>query len=134
MKEWYTSNRQIVLNLFNIFVNDLFFFSAKCEFCYFSDDNSLHSCGMSLDYIFTNLTQNMLNVYEWLLYNSMKANPDKLQFMILGNTESHILQIGDITTKSVWSLTLLGITIDSKLNLKNISTILQKKHIINYMP
>ena len=89
------------MNLFNIFVNDLFFFSAKCEFCYFSDDNSLHSCGMSLDYIFTNLTQNMLNVYEWLLYNSMKANPDKLQFMILGNTESHILQIGDITTKSV---------------------------------
>ena len=56
---------------------------------------------MSLDYIFTNLTQNMLNVYEWLLYNSMTANPDKLQFMILGNTESHILQIGDITTKSV---------------------------------
>ena len=87
------------LLLFNIFINDLFFFSAKCEFCYFSDDNSLHSCGMSLDYIFTNLTQNMLNVYEWLVYNSMKANPDQFQFMILGNTESHTLQIGDITTK-----------------------------------
>ena len=54
---------------------------------------------MSLDDIFINLTQNMLNVYEWLVYNSMKANPDQLQFMILGNTESHTLQIGDITTK-----------------------------------
>ena len=129
MKEWYTSNRQIVLNLFNIFVNDLFFFSAKCEFCYFSDDNSLHSCGMSLDYIFTNLSQNMLNVYEWLVYNSMKANPDKLQFMILGNTESHTLQIGDITTKSVWSLTLLGITTDSKLNFKeHINNITKKAY------
>ena len=77
----------------------MFFFPAKCDFCYFADDNSLYSCGMSLDDMFTNLTQNMLNVYEWLVYNSMKANPDQFQFMILGNTESHTLQIGDITTK-----------------------------------
>ena len=56
---------------------------------------------MSLDYIFANLTQNTLNVYEWLVYNSMKANPDKFQFMILGNIDSHTLQIGDITTKPV---------------------------------
>ena len=56
----------------------------------------------------------------------MKANPDKSQFIILGNTDSHTLQIGDITTKFVSSVTLLGITIDSKLNFK--------EHIINYMP
>ena len=48
----------------------------------------------------------------------MKANPDRFQFIILGNTCSHTLQIGDITTKSVSSVTLLGITIDSKLNFK----------------
>ena len=29
------------LLLFNIFMNDLFFFSAKCEICNFADDNSL---------------------------------------------------------------------------------------------
>ena len=37
------------LLLFNIFVNDLFFFSAKREICSFADDNSLYSCGMNLD-------------------------------------------------------------------------------------
>ena len=42
----------------------------------------------------------------------MKPNPDKFQFIILGNTDSHTLQIGDITSKSVSSLTILGITID----------------------
>ena len=57
--------------------------------------------GMSLDYIFNNFTQNTLNVYQWLIYNSMKANSDQFQFMILTNTDSHTLQIGDITTKSV---------------------------------
>ena len=104
----------------------LIFFSEKCEFCYFADDNSLYSCGMSLDYIFNSFTQNTLNVYQWLVYNSMKANSDQFQFMILTNTDSHTLQIGDITTRSVWSLTLLGITIDSKLNFKeNINNIIK---------
>ena len=41
------------LLLLNIFINDLFFFSAKCEITYFADDNSLYSCGMNLGNIFT---------------------------------------------------------------------------------
>ena len=48
----------------------------------------------------------------------MKTNPDKFQFIILGNTALDTMQIGDITTKSVSFLTLLGITIDSKSNFK----------------
>ena len=43
--------------ILNVFINDLFFSSAKCEICYFAYDNSLYSCGMNLDNIFTNLTQ-----------------------------------------------------------------------------
>ena len=43
---------------------------------------------------------------------------DKFQFIILGNTSLYVLQIGGITIKSVSSVTLLGITIDSKLNFK----------------
>ena len=39
----------------------------------------------------------MENVYEWFVYNSMKADPDKFQFVILGNTGSHTLKIGDTT-------------------------------------
>ena len=39
--------------LFNIFINDSLFLSAKCEFCYFTDDDSLYSCGTNLDNIFT---------------------------------------------------------------------------------
>ena len=30
--------------------------------CYFADSNSLHSCGMNLDNIFTNLIQNTLQI------------------------------------------------------------------------
>ena len=59
----------------------------------------------------------------------MKAHPEKIQFIILGNTGLHALQIGDITTKSVSSVTLLGITIDSKLNFKeDINNIIKNTH------
>ena len=54
----------------------------------------------------------MQNVYEWFVYSSMKINSDKFQFIILENTCSHTLQIGDITIKSSSSVTLLGITIN----------------------
>ena len=68
----------------------------------------------------------------------MKANLGKFQFIILGNTGSHTLQIGDITVKSTSSLTLLGITFDSKLNFKkhvnNIGKISICMLYINYMP
>ena len=36
------------------------------------------------------------NVYEWFIYSSIKVNPDKFKFIILGKTNSHTLQIGDI--------------------------------------
>ena len=73
--------------LFNIFINDLFFFSAKCEIC--NDGNSLYSPGMNLDNIFSNPIQDTENVYEWFAFNSMKANPDKFQFIIT-ETQAHI--------------------------------------------
>ena len=45
------------LLLLNNFINDLLFFSAKYEICYFADGSSLYSCGMNLNNIFTNLIQ-----------------------------------------------------------------------------
>ena len=59
----------------------------------------------------------------------MKGNHDKFQFIILGNTDSHTLQISDITTESVSSLILLDITIDWKLNFKkHINNIIKKAY------
>ena len=83
---------------------------------------------MNLDNIFSNLVRVFIfNLYEWFLYNSMKENPDKFQFIILGKTGSYTLKIGDITIKSASSVTLLGITIDSKLNFTEHINIIVKK-------
>ena len=75
----------------------------------------------------------MQNVYEWFVYNSMKANPYKFQFIILGNTGSRTLKIGDITITSASSVTLLGINIHSKLKYKEHINDIVEKHVVNYM-
>ena len=80
----------------NIFVNDLFFFSAKYQICNFGGDNSLYSWGVNFENIFSNLIYDIESIHEWFVYNFMKANPDKFQFVILGNTDSHALQTNDI--------------------------------------
>ena len=79
------------LLLSNIFIIDFLFFSAKFEICYFAYDNSLYSCGMTLDNRFTNLIQGTWNVYESSVYNSMKAHPKNCQFIILENTGFYAL-------------------------------------------
>ena len=68
-----------------------------------------------------------------VIYNSVKANPDKYQFIILGNTGSHTLRICDIIIKSSSSVTLFGITFDSKLNFKeHINHIVKKAYYKQY--
>ena len=59
----------------------------------------------------------------------MKANPEKFQFILLWNTGSHKLQISDKTTKSVPSVTLSGISIDSEFNFKEpINKVIKKAY------
>ena len=64
----------------------------------------------------------------------MKAHPENFQYIILGNAGLYTLETGDTTTKSVSSVTLLGITIDSKLDFKEDINKIIKKSIINYIP
>ena len=57
----------------------------------------------------------------------MKGHAKNFQFIILGNTSLQTLHSDDITTETLSSVTLLGITIDSKFNLKeDINNIIKK--------
>ena len=70
--------------LFNIFINDIFLVVEKSDICNFADDNTLYSHGSNLPLILNNLEHDMRNLLYWFKINSLKANPGKFQFMILG--------------------------------------------------
>ena len=62
----------------------------------------------------------MRNLIYWFKMNSLKANPQNFQFMILGkkNRLKCSLKIGSITIKESNEMQVLGITIDKALNFK----------------
>ena len=64
------------------------------------------------------LNNDMENMHKWFVCHSVETNLHKFQFIILGNTGSHKLQINDIFKKSTSSSSFLDITIDSNLKLK----------------
>ena len=84
--------------LFNIFINDLFLLQIKSEICKFADDNTLYSCDKEIGTVISNLKYDMTNILNWFRYNSMKTNPDKFQFVILGPSDDKcfILKINAI--------------------------------------
>ena len=59
----------------------------------------------------------MANILNWFRYNSVKTNPDKFQFMILGlsDDECFILKINATEIRNTTEVELLGLTMDHKL-------------------
>ena len=84
---------------------------------YFADDNSIYSCQNDLKTILEDLRYDMVFLIRWFKENSMKVNPKKFQFMILGKTsrQSIILNINQITVEESQKVVLLGLTIDNRL-------------------
>ena len=102
--------------LFNVFVNDLFFFVNEDDLCNFDDDNTLHKCASSLDEVVEALILDLEIILAWFRHNSLVANPEKFQVLFPGTKNANIqIKVGNILLKSSETVKLLGVTIDSGL-------------------
>ena len=105
--------------LFNIFINDLFFFIDEVELSNFSDDNTIYTAKKSVTELIKILEKESKTAIDWFKINDMIVNPDKFQAMILSTDKKenkYDLNINSSTITSETSVTLLGIKIDNKLN------------------
>ena len=103
-------------------MKDIFFFVEKSEICNFVDDNTVYSSGKDVPKIKEDLIRTRKNILKWFRLNSLKANPGKFQFMILGDKicYKHILKINSTCVQSSDDVTLLGLMIEKNLSFKNI--------------
>ena len=64
------------------------------------------------------ILKNVLNRFR---INSLKANPKKFQFIVLGRSisDSYVLNIDGMKVTSTDEVTLLGVSIDNQLMCKN---------------
>ena len=102
--------------LFNIFVNDMYYFINERQLYGYADDNTLSKAAKDAESLTRSLESDAKSTLSWFENNHMRANPDKFQAIVLGmkNPETLNFQLGNITIKSEDKVKLLGIDLDSK--------------------
>ena len=103
--------------LLNIFINDFIYIIEQSEVCNFADNNTLFSCGNSFEVVASNLEEDMSKSVYWFKTNQMVVNASKFQviFFSLNSNENIVLEVGRFSIDVANIVTLLGVTIGSKL-------------------
>ena len=96
--------------LFNIFINDLFFFIKNTKLANYADDNTTYSTGKDIETLLVTLQIETTDVLKWFHNNEMKSNDDKCH-LIVANQENVSINIGQETIEASDSVVLLGINI-----------------------
>ena len=115
--------------LFNIFINDFIYIIKQSEVCNFADDNTIFSCGNSFEVVALSLEEDISKSMYWFKTNQMVVNAPKFQAILFGlnSKEDIVLEVGGCSIDVANSVTLLGVTIDSKLKFnKHVLQICQK--------
>ena len=112
--------------LFNLFINDMFFFIEKTDIANYADDNTQYATDTHLDDLLNLLVNETSIVINWFKINEMKANNDKCHLIVPNHTDVSVT-LGNEHIIAEDSVTLLGIIIDCKLDFSDHVTNLLKK-------
>ena len=122
--------------LFNLFINDLFYFIYTANLHNYADDSTLSSFANTIPNLINILKQETNTAISWLTNKNMIANPEKFHCIILTKNKSDTseieVRISDKVIKSEQNVKLLGVTIDNKINFDLHVIIFAKKRQLNY--
>ena len=110
--------------LFNIFINDIFFFLEKTRIANYADDNTTYCVENDVMTLLKHLEADTYSVLNWFRFNEMKPNQGKCHLMIADIDHTHYdsksyVYLEDAFLESEDKVKLLGIYIDKKLNFEN---------------
>ena len=116
--------------LFNVFMNDMFYFIERCLLYNYADDNFLSKPAPTINELVLHLKHDSKITIEWFRENAMQANPTKFQFMVISSKDYVEIKISIDENTEITSephIKALGVTIDSKLNFSEHISIICKK-------
>ena len=105
--------------LFNIFINDIFYFIEHGTLYNYADDNTLSYADNDFDNLLCTLERESAVLIDWFRFNCMQANPDKFQAIAVGNktfAKKPVFNIQSAKISCDEIVKLLGIDIDYQLN------------------
>ena len=101
--------------LFNIYVNDIFFFTTE-KLANYADDNTPYVTSKNIDTLLHNLGRETSTLVKWFKDNYFKMNPDKCHLLVTNLDDDISITIEEETIKGSNSVKLLGVNLDNKLN------------------
>ena len=75
--------------IFNIFLNDIFYFVSEDDFYNYADDNCISVSHKDISVLSTQLENETQVMAKWFADNSMKANADKFQGIVLPGSRNN---------------------------------------------
>ena len=101
--------------LFNILLNDMFYFLKDTKMANYADDNTVYTSKDNINDLLNTLENETCIVIEWLRNNEMKPNNDKCH-LIVCNHDQLSVRLDKEKIESTDSVELLGVVIDNNLN------------------
>ena len=113
--------------LFNIYINDIFYFINETDIANYADDNTPYAIDPNVDILIEKLECDVAILAKWFNENYLKLNEDKCHMIITNHSNDLSAMIGNEKVTGSSSVKLLGITIDNKLNFEeHVSNICKK--------
>ena len=103
--------------LFNIFINDIFYFISDISIANYADDNTPYTTEKSITSLIEILEVETNVFLEWFKTNEMRPNEDKCHLLV-NNQENVSVTLGNEKISCRSTVDLLGIKIGDKLNFK----------------
>ena len=112
--------------LFNIFINDIFFFIKKTKIANYADDNTTYTSEENIEFLLKTLQEDTLIVLKWFNVNEMKSNDDKCH-LIVAKQDNISINLGKEYIEAEDSVELLGIKLDKNINFnEHVSGLIRK--------
>ena len=104
--------------LFNIYLNDLFYFDEAMGIMNYADDNTPYATADDTVSLLNILEKNMEVLTAWFKNNYFKLNADKCKLLVSSHDEDASILIEDEIVEGSKSVKLLGIKIDNEFKFK----------------
>ena len=102
--------------LFNIYINDIFYFITEINVANYADDNTPYAINESIENIINILESNSSTLIKWFNDNYLKMNTDKCHLLITNHDDDVTAKIGNDIIHGSKFVKLLGVKIDNKLD------------------
>ena len=102
--------------LFNIYLNDIFYFVSNCDITNYADDTTPYSASKSMDALLHSLETDTNTLIKWFDDNYFQMNANKCHLLISKHSKDICINVQNEIIECSNSVKLLGITIDNKLN------------------